>query len=92
VANNATVVLQQMLEAPDMATKAQGVKLSIQSATRLASRYRELQVEGYVPPPVPMIVFPEGSKPAWMNKQLPPAPDPPKDLIVDAEEIEVAKE
>jgi hypothetical protein len=92
VANNATVVVQQMLESPDISQRAQGAKLALQTASRLASRYKELQVEGYVPPPTPMIVFPEGSKPAWMNKQLPPAPDPPEDLVVEAEEIKTAKE
>lgn len=90
VANNASIVVQQMLVHPDMEIKAKGATLALNAAVRLSTRYKELQVEGFVPQPPPLIVLPEGTKAPWMNKAL-PAPPPQPDDVIDAEAIEVDK-
>ena len=91
VANNAAVVVQEMLVSPSVEVRAKGANLALNAAVRLSTRYKELQVEGYVPPPRPMIIFPEGTKAPWMAKALAPAPAQPEH-VVDVEAIEVAKE
>lgn len=91
VANNAAVVVQGMLTDQNAEIRAKGATLALNAAVRLSTRYKELQVEGYVPPPRPMIIFPDGTKPPWMNKALPPAPEVPEG-VVEVEAIEVAKE
>ena len=77
VANNAAVVVQQMLMHKDMEIKAKGATLALNAAVRLSTRYKELQVEGYVQAPPPLIVLPEGTKAPWMARAL-PAPPPPR--------------
>jgi hypothetical protein len=91
VANNAAVVVQQMLVDPSMDVRAKGATLALNAAVRLSTRYKELQMEGYVPPPRPFIIFPEGTQQPWMAKALPEPPEPPKDMVIDAEAIEVDK-
>ena len=91
VANNAAVVVQQMLTDPNMDVRAKGATLALNAAVRLSTRYRELQVEGFVPVPPPLIVFPDGTRQPWMNKALPPPPSRPDDVI-EAEAIEVDRE
>lgn len=75
VANNAMVVVQELLTHKEPLFRLKGAQLALNSATRLSTRYKELQVEGYVPPPAPMIVIADGSKhpifnPATLPKQL----------------------
>jgi hypothetical protein len=67
LANNAAVVVQEMLQDHDPNRRAEGAKLALNAAVRLSTRYKELQMEGYVPPPQPMIVLPPGSRMPWEN-------------------------
>lgn len=77
LAANAAVVVERMITSQDMDIQAAGAKLALNSAVRLANRYKELQVEGYVPPPV--FVLPEGSRVSTVRvAPSPPAPEPPK--------------
>jgi hypothetical protein len=71
-ANDGMAVIQQAMrsEDPEMAFKA--ANSSVAAGVRLVSRYKQLQVEGYVPPPAPMIVIPEGAHhPIFNPAQLP---------------------
>ena len=71
LAANAAVVVERMLTSNDMDVQADGAKLALNAAVRLANRYKELQVEGYVPPPI--FVLPEGSRVSTVRI----APTPP---------------
>lgn len=84
LANNAAVVVQEMLTHPDMDRRAEGAKLALNAAVRLSTRYKELQMEGYVPPPQPMIVLPPGSRMPWENAVRTALPEATPDTI-DAE-------
>lgn len=92
VANNAMVVVQDAMSSPSAEVRLKGANLALNAAVRLSTRYKELQVEGYVPPPTPMIVFPAGTKQPWANTKMLAAPEMPEGGIVDVEAIEVAKE
>ncbi len=52
LAGQASVVVQRMLTSPKEERQAHGAKLVLANAARLAARYKELQVEGYTPPPM----------------------------------------
>jgi hypothetical protein len=91
VANNAMSIVQEAMQAKDMETRLKGANLALNAAVRLSTRYKELQVEGYVPPPAPMIVLPSDTKMPWQQKALSAAPPPPAD-VVEVEAIEVTKE
>ncbi len=73
LAGNAVVVAQRMLESNDPELQATGVKVVLNSAVRLAARFKELQVQGYAPL-APMVVFPEGTRMPWCQPLLPSAP------------------
>lgn len=90
VANNAMSVVQKMLSDKDKDIQAKGANLALNAAVRLSTRYKELQVEGYVPPPAPMIILPSDTKMPWQQKALPPPPPMPEE-IVEVEPIEVDK-
>jgi len=92
VANNAMGVVQEMLGSPSVEVRVKGANLALNAAVRLSTRYKELQVEGYVPPPAPMIVMPEGTMLPWQNRKGLPAPPAPEGDVVEVEAIEVAKE
>ncbi len=85
---SANVVGQMIGDENDKNRQLEGVKLAFGAAVRLANRYKELQVEGYIAPVQPLVVFPAGTKFPWQNKTvLPPVPlEIPSDVIdVEAE-------
>ena len=69
VANNAMVVVQELLTDKNQDVRAKGAQLALNAAVRLSTRYKELQVEGYVPPQ-PLVVFPPGTRLPWAQKAL----------------------
>jgi hypothetical protein len=87
---SAGVVGDMIKDTKDKERQLEGVKLAFNAAVRLANRYKELQVEGYVAPTQPLVVFPAGTRFPWQNKVvLPMAPlEIPETIDVEAEEVE----
>lgn len=87
---SASVVGDMIKDTKDKDRQLEGVKLAFNSAVRLANRYKELQVEGYVAPAQPLVVFPAGTKFPWQNKALPAtAPlEIPETIDVEAEVVD----
>jgi len=69
---SASIVGDMIKDDKDKNRQLEGVKLAFNSAVRLANRYKELQVEGYIAPAQPLVVFPAGTQFPWQNKALPP--------------------
>lgn len=95
LANNAAVVVQDMLtDEKDKTRQLEGAKLAFNAAVRLSTRYKELQVEGYVPPAQPLIVFPQGTKFSWQKTiETPALPlEIPETIDIEAEEVEPTEE
>jgi hypothetical protein len=90
LANNAAVVVQDMIaDNVDKERQLEGAKLAFNAAVRLSNRYKELQVEGYVAPAQPLVVFPIGTKFPWQNKlAMPVMPlEIPESIDVEATEV-----
>lgn len=88
LANNSAVVLAGMIaDDTNKERQLEGVKLAFNSAVRLSNRYKELQVEGYVAPAQPLVVFPVGTRFPWQSRmELPPAPlEIPEGEVLDVE-------
>jgi hypothetical protein len=96
LASNAAAVVQDLMNAttvvnnkvvPDMELRAKGANLALSAAVKIATRYKELQVEGYAPPAAPLIVFPSGTVMPWNNtqslKSLPVTIDVEADIVGD---------
>ena len=95
LANNAAVVVGNMIESKDHEKQLEGAKLAFNAAVRLSTRYKELQVEGYVAPAQPLVVFPPGTKFPWQGKAQPQLPEAPLEIeadVVDVEATEVKEE
>lgn len=91
LANNSAVVVGDMIaDDKDKDRQLEGVKLAFNAAVRLANRYKELQVEGFIAPVQPLVVFPAGTKFPWQNNAtLPPVPlEIPETIDVDAEVVD----
>jgi len=91
LANNAAVVVGDMIaDDKDKERQLEGAKLAFNAAVRLSNRYKELQVEGYVAPAQPLVVFPSGTRFPWQNRiTAPPQPlEIPEVVDVDAEVVE----
>lgn len=88
LANNSAVVLAGMIaDDTNKERQLEGVKLAFNSAVRLSNRYKELQVEGYVAPAQPLVVFPAGTRFPWQSRmELPPLPlEIPEGSVIDVE-------
>lgn len=94
LANNAATVVQDLMvatkkkgdkEIPDLDTRAKGAQLALGAAVKLATRYKELQVEGFAPPAAPLVLFPESMKAPWLNT---PQSLPEPVIDVEAEVVE----
>jgi hypothetical protein len=84
LANNAAVVVSEMLEdSSNQDRQLEGAKIAFNAAVRLSNRYKELQVEGYVAPAQPLVVFPAGTKFPWANQDSLPAIDVVAQVIDD---------
>jgi hypothetical protein len=91
LANNSAVIVGDMIQdTKNKERQLEGVKLAFGAAVRLANRYKELQVEGFIAPTQPLVVFPPGTQFPWKNKAvLPPKPLEIPDVIdVEATEAE----
>ena len=87
LANNAAVVVGDMLsDNDDKDRQLEGAKLAFNAAVRLSNRYKELQIEGYVAPAQPLVVFPPGTHFPWQGQLVLPA------QIIDVESTEVEPE
>lgn len=86
---SAGVVGDMIKDNKDKNRQLEGVKLAFGAAVRLANRYKELQVEGYIAPAQPLVVFPKGTQFPWQNKALPPIKplEIPETVDVEAEVI-----
>lgn len=94
LANNSAAVLQEVLaDTNDKERQLEGVKVVINAAVRLANRYKELQVEGFVAPAQPLVVFPAGTRFPWQRGEMvqPPVPlEIEGGDVIDAEATEVS--
>jgi hypothetical protein len=91
LANNSAVIVGDMIkDEKNKERQMEGVKLAFNAAVRLANRYKELQVEGYVAPTQPLVIFPQGTVFPWKNKAiLPPMPlEIPETIDIEAEEVD----
>lgn len=91
LANNSAVIVGDMIkDEKNKERQMEGVKLAFNAAVRLANRYKELQVEGYVAPTQPLVIFPQGTVFPWKNKAiLPPMPlEIPETIDVESEEVD----
>jgi hypothetical protein len=91
LANNSAVIVGDMIkDDKNKDRQLEGVKLAFNAAVRLANRYKELQVEGYVAPTQPLVIFPQGTVFPWKNKAiLPPMPlEIPETIDVESEEVD----
>jgi DNA-binding XRE family transcriptional regulator len=87
LANNAAVVVGDMLsDNDDKDRQLEGAKLAFNAAVRLSNRYKELQIEGYVAPAQPLVVFPPGTHFPWQGQLSLPA------QIIDVDSTEVEPE
>lgn len=86
---SAGVVGDMIKDTKDKNRQLEGVKLAFNAAVRLANRYKELQVEGYIAPVQPLVVFPAGTQFPWKNKAVLPAMplEIPETIDVEAEEV-----
>ncbi len=88
LANNSAVVLAGMIaDDTNKERQLEGVKLAFNSAVRLSNRYKELQVEGFVAPAQPLVVFPVGTRFPWQNRMT--LPDVPLEIPADVIDVEV---
>jgi len=85
LASNAAVVVDKMIADKNPDRQTEGAKLALNAAVRLSGRYKELQVEGYVPPP--MFLLPAGSKISTIR--VVPEPPPKTAQMVDGRVIDV---
>jgi DNA-binding XRE family transcriptional regulator len=89
LANNAAVVVGDMIaDEGDKDRQLEGAKLAFNAAVRLSNRYKELQIEGYVAPAQPLVVFPPGTQFPWQGQLSLPA----QIIDVDSTEIEPEEE
>jgi hypothetical protein len=87
LANNSAVVLAEMIsDNTNKERQLEGVKLAFNSAVRLSNRYKELQVEGFVAPAQPLVVFPVGTRFPWQNRMT--LPDVPLEIPADVIDVE----
>jgi hypothetical protein len=97
LANNAAVLVGEMIEdKEDKDRQLEGAKLAFNAAVRLSNRYKEIQVEGYIAPAQPLVVFPPGTAFPWQSKILPAAvpleiPESTDEEIVEAEASDVTE-
>ncbi len=86
LASDSAVVVQRALSSDDIDLQMAGARLALNAAVRLANRYKELQVQGYVPPP--LFVLPEGSRISTVRvAPTPPLSMPPR--IVEGRVVDI---
>lgn len=73
LAINATAKLGEMMESEDIFIKMSAIRLAVQSAVKLSGKYKELQVSGYVAPP--MFLLPQGTRISTVRVEPTPPPD-----------------
>jgi transposase len=84
LANNGAVIIQEAMQHPNFEYRMDGAKTALGAGVKLASRYKELRAEGFVPPTAPLVIFPEGSVPCWANtKALPQTIDVEAEVVPD---------
>lgn len=82
VAQRASKVINEFLESPNPEIKLEAAKIAINAAVRLNNRYKELQVQGFIAPVQPLVIFPAGTQLPWASKEpLPMLPAVPEDII-----------
>ncbi len=82
IAAKGNKVIYEMMDSPDPEMKLEAAKISVNSAVRMVTRYKELQVQGFIAPVQPLVIFPAETKLPWAAKaELPMLPDVPTDII-----------
>ena len=62
---------------------------ALNATVRLLTRYKELDMTGYVPQPAPLIIFPAGTKQPWSNQgELPVSIGKDTNRIIDVEAVD----
>lgn len=86
-ANDGMSVIQKAIRNKDEDRALRAANSAVNAGVRIATRYKELQVEGYVAPLAPMIVFAEGTADPIFNPTK--LPEHTVEVIdVTAEEID----
>lgn len=89
VAQKGIKVIHEFLEDKNPEIRLEAAKVAVNSAVRLSNRYKELQVQGFIAPAQPLVIFPANTQLPWTAKEsLPLLPDIPEDII-DAESVPV---
>jgi hypothetical protein len=70
LASNAARIVQELMDNQDIDRRTEGAKLALNAAVRLVGRYKELQVDGFIPPNVPLVIFPENARMPWTAPAL----------------------
>lgn len=85
----ATKKLSEFIDHQNPEVSLEASKVTLNAAVRLSNRYKELQVQGFIAPAQPLVVFPVGTQLPWAAKPaLPELPEAPTDIIdVDAEDV-----
>lgn len=82
IAAKGNKVIYEMMDSKDPEMKLEAAKISVNSAVRMVTRYKELQVQGFIAPVHPLVIFPAETKLPWAAKpELPMLPEAPTDII-----------
>lgn len=88
-ANDGVAVIQRAMSSKDEDRALRAANSAVNAGVRIATRYKELQVEGYVAPPAPMIVFQAGAPHPIFNPTTIPQQSLEAEVIsTTAEEID----
>ena len=88
LAQKASTKISQFMDSANPEVSLEASKITINAAVRLNNRYKELQVQGFIAPVQPLVIFPEGTKLPWAVKDaLPMLPAIPE--VIDAEATDV---
>jgi hypothetical protein len=88
-ANDGMAVIQKAMRNKDEDLKLRAANSAVNAGVRIATRYKELQVEGYVAPLAPMIVFADGqADPIFNPTKIPAHSLGPGVIDTTAEEID----
>jgi hypothetical protein len=91
IAQIASNKIKEFLENPNPEIRLEAAKIAINAAVRSNNRYKELQVQGFIAPVQPLVIFPAGTQLPWAAKDsLPMLPVVPEDII-EAESVEISE-
>jgi hypothetical protein len=84
---DALAVVHKELQNDEAELRLKAGATLVNNATRLGTRYKELEVSGALPAPQPMIIFPTGTTMPWNSSPVKVANHLEDGKVVDAEEV-----